>query len=130
MTQRGLCFSFSVIFIFKVAGDTRLHYRLLTCYIGGQEQSHFDIWQFKLIALLKMEGKLAGLAGQPIEEICLRVSAPCSPHHLLESSSGTQTDEITAAAIDLGQVKGLVLLGNEESVSGKWEIGICHLSAN
>lgn len=77
-----------------------------------------------------MEGKLAGLVNQPIEAICLHMSAHCSPHHLLESPSGTQTDEVTQLAIDLGQVKGLVLLGNEESVFEKGEIGICRRSAN
>lgn len=77
-----------------------------------------------------MEGKLAGLVAQPIEAISLRVSAGCSPHHLLESLSGTGAMRSPQQAIDLGQVKGSVLLGNEESVSGKWEIGICHLSAN
>lgn len=94
-------FLFFLIFNFfktKVAGDTHLRYSLLTCYIWGPEHSHFDIWQFKIIALLKIEGKLARLLDQAIAAICLHMSAFCSPHHLLESLSGTQTDEITAAS--------------------------------
>lgn len=68
----GLCFSppppfFHLSFLkIKVTGVTHLHYSLLTCCILEHMQSHFDIWQLKIIALLKIEGKLAGLVHQPI----------------------------------------------------------------
>lgn len=37
-------------------------YRLVT--FQWQEQSHFNLWQFKIIALFKMQGKLASLVDQ------------------------------------------------------------------